>query len=169
MKNLFVLLVCSLFVLPAFATVVGSVDLQKVLVSVKEAKKQRTIFEKDVAKKQAVLKKDEATFTKAQESFAKQSLVMNAKAQEKKKRELAEMYAKFQKKAQGFNKEMQAKEQKLMMPILNKIRKVVDTVAKAAKVDLVFDRRSAGILYAKTEKDLTPDVIKAYDKAHPVK
>jgi outer membrane protein len=169
MKKILALLVCSLFVLPSFATVVGSVDLQKVIVTVKESKKQRKIFEKEVTKKQKLIKKDEATFAQAQKAFQKQSLVMNAKAQDKKKRELAQMYTKFQKRAQSFNREMQAREQKIMKPILDKVRKIVEAVAKKAKVDLVFEKRSAGVLFAKTEKDLTQDVIKAYDKKYPSK
>jgi len=58
-------------------------------------------------------------------------------------------------------------EQKLKTPILEKVKAVVDEVAKSADVDLVYEAATAPILFAKEEKDLTDDVIKTYNKKFP--
>jgi len=58
-------------------------------------------------------------------------------------------------------------EQKLKTPILEKVKAVVDEVAKSADVDLVYEAATAPILFAKEEKDLTDEVIKTYNKKFP--
>ena len=58
-------------------------------------------------------------------------------------------------------------EQKLKTPILERVKQVVDEVSKSADVDLVYEAATAPILYAKSEKDLTDEVVKAYNKKFP--
>jgi len=41
---------------------------------------------------------------------------------------------------------------------------VIDEVSKSASVDMTYESSTAPIVYAKDEKDLTDDVVKAYDK-----
>jgi outer membrane protein len=58
-------------------------------------------------------------------------------------------------------------EQKLKTPILERVKTVVDEVSKAADVDFVYEAATAPILYARTEKDLTDEVVKMYNKKFP--
>ena len=162
-------LLCLALAFPSFAVVVGKVDIQKILISVKEGKKIRKQLKDDFDKKQGVIKKEEDSLKKAKEAFDKQSLVMNAKAKAKKQRELQEMYMKLQQKTMGYQREMQAREQKVTGPLINKIAKVVQEVSKSEKIDITYEISSRSIVYASKEVDLTDKVIKAYDKKYPAK
>lgn len=151
------------------AVLVGLVDIQKIITSIKEGKSVQKTLEKSFNDKKAVLKKEEDKIKKAQEDYKKQSMVLAEAARANKERELQEMMMKLQNKTMEYQREIQKMEQDLKKPILDKLRPVIDEVSKANKVDLTFELSAAPIVYAETKKDLTDDVIKAYDKKHPGK
>ncbi len=68
-----------------------------------------------------------------------------------------------------YQREIQKLEGEMKKPILEKLRPIIDEVSKANQVALTFELSAAPIVYAETKKDLTEDVIKAYDKKHPGK
>ena len=91
---------------------------------------------------------------------------LNDTEKAKKEREIQEKIIAIQQKTATFQKEIQDMEQNLKTPILERVKNIVDDVAKASGVDFVYEAATAPILYAKSEKDLTDDVIKAYNKKH---
>ena len=149
---------------PLYATLVGKVDVQKILITVKEGKSVRAKLKKEFDKKQKTLKKEEGRIRKMQEDFKKQSLVMNDSAKIKKQQSIQAEIIKLQQKSMGFQKEIQGLESKLKGPILKKVRGIIQTVSKGAGVDMTFEMSAAPIVYAKDQVDLTDKVIKAYDK-----
>lgn len=151
------------------AVLVGLVDIQKIITTIKEGKKVQKTLEKSFNDKKAILKKEEDKIKKAQEDYKKQSMVLADAARANKERELQEMMMKLQNKTMEFQREIQKMEQDLKKPILEKLRPVIDEVSKANKVDLTFELSAAPIVYAESKKDLTDDVVKAYDKKHPSK
>lgn len=169
MKKIIMALLCLVLATPSFAFVAGKVDMQKILITVKEGKKVRAQLKTDFDKKQAAIIKEETALKTASEAFEKQSLVMNAKAKAKKQRELQEMYMKLQQKKMGTQREMQAKEQKVLRPLINKIATIIRDVSKKEKIDLTYEVSSGSVVYAGKEVDLTDKVVKAYDKKYPVK
>ncbi|MCK5882139.1 MAG: OmpH family outer membrane protein [Bacteriovoracaceae bacterium] len=169
MKKIIMALLCLVLAAPSFAFVAGKVDMQKILITVKEGKKIRSTLKIDFDKKQAMIIKEEGSFKKATTAFEKQSLVMNAKAKAKKQRELQEMYMKLQQKKMGIQREMQAKEQKVLRPLINKIATIIRSVSKKEKIDLTYEVSSGSVVYAGNEIDLTNKVVKAYNKKYPVK
>ena len=54
-------------------------------------------------------------------------------------------------------------ENKKKGPILEKVRSVINDVSKKAGVEFTYEVSTASIVYEKGGKDLTNDVIKAYD------
>tara|TARA_R110000868_G_scaffold282927_2_gene543275 strand:- start:5744 stop:6250 length:507 start_codon:yes stop_codon:yes gene_type:complete len=148
----------------AQALVLGKVDIQKVLLTVKQGQKVREELKKEFDKKQGTLQKEEATIRKMQEDFQKQGVVMNDKAKAKKEQEIQEKIIQLQQKSMSYQKEIQEMENKLKKPILDRVKEVIDSVSKTASVDMTYESSTAPIVYAKDEKDLTDDVIKAYDK-----
>ncbi len=148
----------------AHAIVLGKVDIQKVLLNVKQGQKVRDELKKEFDKKQGTLQKEESSIRKLQEDFQKQGVVMNDKAKEKKEREIQEKIIALQQKSMEYQKEIQEMENKLKKPILERVREIIDEVSKSSNVDLTYESSTAPIVYAKEEKDITDDVIKAYDK-----
>lgn len=164
MKSIIALLLAMTFVVPAHALTLGKVDIQKVLLSVKQGQKVRDDLKKEFDKKQAELQKEEGAIRKMQEDFQKQGVVMNDKAKAKKEQEIQEKIIMLQQKSMSYQKEIQEMENKLKKPILDRVKEIIDVVSKDAGVDMTYEASTAPIVYAKSEKDLTPEVIKAYDK-----
>ena len=167
MKSIIALLALTL-TLPSFAaTLVGLVDIQKVITSIKQGKNVQKTLEKSFNDKKAILKKDEDKIKKAQEDYKKQSMVLAEAARMNKERELQEMMMGLQNKTMEYQREIQKMEADLKKPLLEKLRPIIDEVSKANGVAMTFELSAAPIVYAEAKKDITEDVIKAYDKKHP--
>ena len=168
MKSLIAVMASLLLSTAAFAKVsVGKIDVQKVLITVNQGQAVRDQLKKAFDEKQKVLKDEEDKIRKLQDDYQKKASVLNEKEKGKKERDIQEKIVAIQQKTATFQKEIQDMEQKLKTPILEKVKAIVDDVAKNADVDLVYEAATAPILYAKEEKDLTDDVIKAFNKKFP--
>ncbi len=166
------LLLLSLLVLvlstSAFAKVsVGKVDVQKVLVTVKQGSAVRDQLKKAFEEKQKILKDEEEKIRKMQDDYQKKATVLNDKEKMKKEREIQEKIMSIQQKTSSYQKEIQDLEQKLKTPILDRVKTIVDEVAKGADLDMIYEAATAPILYAKDEKDYTDEVVKLYNKKFP--
>ena len=95
------------------------------------------------------------------------TLLLNDKEKVKKEREIQEKIMNIQQKTSSYQKEIQDLEQKLKTPILDRVKTVVDEVAKTDDLDMIYEAATAPILFAKEEKDYTDAVIKLYDKKFP--
>ena len=168
MKSLIALIASLMITGSAFAKVsVGKVDVQKVLISVNQGQAVRDQLKKAFDEKQKILKDEEDKIRKLQDDYQKKASVLNDKEKGKKEREIQDKIVAIQQKTAGFQKEIQDMEQKLKTPILEKVKAIVDDVAKSSDVDLVYESATAPIPFAKEEKDLTDDVIKSYNKKFP--
>jgi outer membrane protein len=127
---------------------------------------QKTL-EKAFNDKKAILKKDEDKIKKAQEDYKKQSMVLAEAARATKEQEIQSQMMALQNKTMEFQRDIQKMEQDLKKPILDKLRPIIDEVSKTNQVSLTFELSAAPIVYAEAKKDLTEDVIKAYDKKYP--
>jgi outer membrane protein len=156
------------FSVSSFAEVlIGLVDIQKIINSIKEGKNVQKTLEKSFNDKKVILKKDEEKIKKAQDDYKKQSMVLADAARATKEQEIQEMMMKLQNKTMEYQREIQKMEQDLKKPILEKLRPIINEVSKESKVAMTFELSAAPIVYAESQKDLTDDVIKAYDKKHP--
>ena len=167
MKKLIILVFCFLVCNNSFAVVVGLVDFQRILLTVKQGAKVKGKLKKEFEKKQGQLKKEEKKIRKLQKEIQKKSLVMKRTTRVKKEEGIQRRIMALQRKSVGFTKQMEQLEQKLKKPLIDRARKIIDAVSKQAGVDVTFEKNTSAIIYAKDEKDLTDLVIKLYDKKHP--
>ena len=170
MKKILMVLALSALVVPAYAKVlVGKVDVQKVLLNVNDGVEVRSKLKKVFDSKQELLKKEEEKIRKAQQDYEKQKSVLNDKAREAKERDIQGLIDGIQKQTMEYQKEITDMENKAKGPILEKVKAIVDEVSKKADVDVTFEASTAPVIYAKEEKDLTQEVIDAYNKKYPKK
>lgn len=168
MKSLLITLFALVLSTQAFAKIaVGKVDVQKVLISVNQGTAVRDQLKKAFDEKQKILKDEEEKIRKMQDDYQKKASVLNDKEKMKKEREIQEKIMNIQQKTAGYQKDIQDLEQKLKTPILDKVKTVVDEVAKNADLDIIYEAATAPILFAKEEKDFTDEVIKLYNKKFP--
>ncbi len=162
-----VLFLALCFASSSFATVtVGLVDIQKVITTIKDGKNVMKSLEKSFNDKKAILSKEEVKIKKAQEDYKKQSAILSDQARATKERDIQQMMLGLQNKTMEYQKDIQAQEQTLKKPILEKLRPIIDEVSKASEVAITFELSAAPIVYAESKKDITDEVIKAYDKKH---
>ena len=169
MKFTLALLLAVMSYSASASVLIGLVDIQKIITTIKEGKSVQKQLEKTFNDKKTVLKKDEDKIKKAQEDYKKQSMVLAEQARMTKEREMQEMMLALQNKTMEYQKDIQKMEADMKKPILEKLRPIIDEVSKANQVAMTFELSSAPIVYAETKKDLTDEVIKAYDKKHPGK
>lgn len=170
MKKMMIFTLFLTLALPAYADIlIGKVDIQKVLITVKEGVTVKNKLKKEFDTRQQILTKEEEKIRKQQELFKKQSLVLNDKKKVAKENEIKQQIAALQQKSIKFQKEIQEMEQKLKTPILKRVKEIVEEVSKNEKVDMTFEVSMAPIIYAKKQKDITDNVIKLYNKKFPSK
>ncbi|MBP9674178.1 MAG: OmpH family outer membrane protein [Bacteriovoracaceae bacterium] len=161
----------ALLLLPLFAqaeTVIGMINMQKVLVTIKEGQNIQKSLERSFNEKKKILGAEEEKIKKAQEAFMKQATVLKEDVRLKKETEIRDMILAYQKKVTEYDNTIKDQEMTLKKPILEKIRSIVDSTSKTSNVDVTFDS-STPILFAKNVNDITDLVIKEYDKKYPAK
>jgi outer membrane protein len=60
--------------------------------------------------------------------------------------------------------EIQKKENDLTMPIIKKLREVIEDIAKDGGYTMIFEKSQQSVLWAQKDADLTDAVVKAYEK-----
>jgi outer membrane protein len=92
------------------------------------------------------------------EDFQKQASVMKEEARKTKAAELEKKMQEMQKQGADAEKQMQQYQEKELAPLFQKLESAVKTVAQAEKLDIVLDKRNAGLLYMEPKLDITDKV-----------
>jgi outer membrane protein len=141
---------------------IGYIDSVKIFAENKETQDAERLYRSDVAQWEAQKQRMEADLSKMGDELNAQSPMLS---EEKK----AERRLEFQRKMDEYKKFMEdtfgdtglaAKRNKeLTQPIVDKINKLVETIAKEQGLTMVFDVANANIVYADKSLDLTELVL----------
>ena len=144
---------------------IGYMDMQKAIQATSAGKNAKKQLEKEFDKKKKEFKKGEKDLKKMTKDLEKKRLALSDKAFAQKQRGLQEKMFKYQQKLRKSQMEIQAKERKLTAPILKKLQKVINDVAKEEKLSMVFEKSEQSVLWAKKEMDITDKVVKKFEKS----
>lgn len=142
---------------------IGYVDMQKAIQSTAAGKKAKAELEGEFNKKKKELEKKEADLKKMGEDLERKKSVLSEEVLNKKQAEFQEEMLKYRDVVGKSQIEIQKKERDLTAPILDKMRKTIEKVAKEKGYTMVLEN-SQMVLYATADADLTEAVIKAYEK-----
>jgi outer membrane protein len=92
------------------------------------------------------------------EDFQKQSSVMKEEARKTKAAELEKKMQDFQKQGADAEKQLQQFQEKELAPLFQKLEGAVKSVAQENKLDMVLDKRNAGLLFMDPKLDITDKV-----------
>jgi len=92
------------------------------------------------------------------EDFQKQASVMKEDARKRKAEELEKKMADFQRQGADAEKQLQEFQEKQLAPLFQKLEGAVKTVAQQEKLDIVLDKRNAGLLYMDPKLEITDKV-----------
>jgi outer membrane protein len=92
------------------------------------------------------------------EDFQKQASVMKEDARKTKAAELEKKMQDFQKQGADAEKQLQQYQEQQLAPLFQKLEGAVKAVAQQEKLDMVLDKRNAGLLYMDPKLDITEKV-----------
>ncbi len=142
---------------------IGMVDLQFALQNVEAGKQAKSQLEKEMLAKKQLIEKTQASLQKEMEEADKNAAIMNEAARAKKNAELQKKIAAFQKTYQDSQMDMQKRERELTQPIIEELRTIVQGLAKAQNLQLVLEKNSGAVLFVKDERDITKEVVEAFN------
>ena len=139
---------------------IGVVDVQRALFSIPAGKSAKKKLEKATKAKKKTLQAKQARAQKMQSDLEKQAALLQDDAKRRKYREWQQLMVEIQEEAVAAERELKEQESKLFTPILKKLEKTIQSIAKKEGYLLVLERA----IYAAPSVDLTDKVIATYGK-----
>lgn len=167
MKMIYVVLGLVLAATTAHAEFkMGFVDTQKAIQESKAGKKAKAEMEKEGEKKKKELDKKKNDIEKMREDIEKKRSVLSEEAFGKRSQEFQEEMYKFQQTVQKSQNELQKKENELLAPIADKMKKIIEKLAKEKGMSMVIQTNPVqqSVVYGSDDVNLTNAVIKEMDK-----
>jgi outer membrane protein len=144
-------------------TKLGLVDLQKAIQSTEAGKKAKKDLESEVEKKKKDIQKREADLKKMQEDLEKKKGLLSDEIFQKRQAEFQEEMLKYREAFGKSQADLQKRERELTQPILEKMKKIVDRLAKQKGLQLIIEN-SPMVLFSDASIDLTNEVVLAFEK-----
>ena len=150
----------------AFATEtkLGYIDMQKAVQSTKAGKKAKADLEKELEKRRKEFQDKEKDLQKQGQELEKKALVLSDEIRQKKQTEFQQEIIKFREAQMKTNTELQGKERDLMTPILDKMKKAIEKVAKEQSMSMVLERAEHSVTWADPNLDITNKVVESFEK-----
>lgn len=140
---------------------IGVVDFQEALQSVNDGKEVKRKLESLAKKKKEELENQQKELQTLKDELEKQAPLMKDDVKRKKAMEFQEKLATFQEAYLASQKELAAKESELGKPIIAKMVKIAEEIAKERGYDLILEK--GGVVYAQSDMNLTDELIKRYN------
>jgi outer membrane protein len=138
------------------------------MVATQEGQAAGRTMQTEFGPKRAALEKEDAAIMALDEQLKKGAATMSADARQKMSDEIGRRQRKLKADVEDLDADQQAADNRVTQEITAKLGELIDKLAKANGYTVVMDA-SAPLLWASEGANITPEVIKAYDAAHPVK
>lgn len=144
---------------------IAYVDLQRVMLEVEDGKAAKGRLQKWLDDRQKEIDKEQEALKKEKETLDKQASAMSADVKQQKAEELQRKVMLLAQKWEKSRAEAANKERQEMEPIIGKIDQVVATIAERDDLAFVLERRDSGIVFARSQHDISNEVIRAYNSS----
>ncbi len=148
----------------AAETKIGYIDMQKAVQATKAGKKAKADLEKELEKRRKEFQDKEKELQKTGQELEKKALVLSDDVRQKKQAEFQQEIMKFREAQMKTQSELQNKERDLMSPILEKMKKAIEKVAKEQTLSIVLERAEQSVTWADPTLDITQKVIDSFEK-----
>ena len=166
-----VVFVCLVFFLSfkidALSQKIGFVDLDKILAQSIEGKKISTRLDQEAEVRQKELKNFENLVKNDIEGFEKKRMILTPEALQQEQRRIQSDMAKSRQMTQHYVNDMKVQEEKSLFPLVEKVKTVIDEIAKKEAYSLVLEKKAVFLLYSQTQYDLTDRVIEILNERFP--
>ena len=152
----------------AMAAKIAVVAMRDAMISTLDGKAAAAKMDSTYGPKRAALEKEQAAIVTAEDQLRKGAATMSPDAQRSAAQSLANRKKSLERDAQDLDDAMQQEDNRLMQDISGKMGAVIDGYAKKNGYTVVMDA-SVPVLWAADSANVTPEIIKEYDAAHPAK
>jgi outer membrane protein len=146
---------------------IGFINVEEIFKNYSGTKDAQEKFDKEVAKWEQDASARQKEIKDIKDQLEKQSLLLSserkAELEAKLKQKMVE-YQDFLQTKFGQKGEVLSKNEELTKPIVEKINKIIDKIAKDEGYDFIFDARAGGVIYGKPAYDLTERVLNLLNK-----
>ena len=153
----------------AVPTKIAILYVQNAILSTAEGKKAATELQGKFGPRRQTLEKRQADIQALQDQLKKGSATMSEDAKNKMARQIDADGKSLQRDADDLNADAEQEQNKLFGDLLQKLQAVVSQYATQNGFAVVLDVSSqqSPIMWAAASTDITGDIVKLYDQAHP--
>jgi outer membrane protein len=158
---------CGLVFFANAQTKIGFINSEEIFKNYAGTKEAQEKFDKEVAKWEQDASTRQKDIKDLKDQLDKQSLLLSAERRaeiEAKLKQKMQEYQDFLQTKFGQKGEALTKNEELTKPIIEKIQKIIDKIAKEDNYDYIFDARAGGVIYAQKKYDLTERVLTILNK-----
>lgn len=142
----------------------GTINMQQVILNVKEGQEARKSLEQEIKKKQDEWKKEQEKLAQISQELKEKGPLLSNEAKLKKQQIIQEKLMELRKSEMIFQNEVKQKEAAATQKIAIKVQKITEKLAKDQNLIAVYETNSSGLLYLSNRIDLTDKVIKEFEK-----
>jgi outer membrane protein len=161
------MLACGNFIAASADLKIGFINVEEIFHSYQGTKDAQDKFDKEVAKWEQDASAKQKEIKDLKDQLDKQSLLLSserkAEIEAKLKQKMTE-YQEFLQTKFGQKGEVLSKNEELTKPIIEKINKIIQKIAKEENYDYIMDARAGGVIYGKPAFDLTERVLGILNK-----
>jgi outer membrane protein len=153
----------------AVPTRIAIINIQKAIVDTKEGQKAAASLQTKFNPRKATLEKRQADIQSMQDQLRKGSATMSEEAKARMERDIETNTKSLQRDAQDLNDDVDQENGKLMNEIGTRIMQVIEQYASQNGFAVVLDvsNQQSPVLWASASTDITADITRLYDQAHP--
>ncbi|MCD6292068.1 MAG: OmpH family outer membrane protein [Deltaproteobacteria bacterium] len=141
----------------------GYIDLQKVMALSAQGQVAKGKMQAKQEELRAELQKKQSEVSSLKEELERQGMMLSPEKRKEKENSYQKMVRDFKIFVSDSEKDMKALEGEFLKKMLKELEAVTSEFGKTGKYQLILEKRS-GIIYADDSKDVTDELIKAYDK-----
>ncbi len=146
---------------------IATVDFQRALNDVGEGAAARNKLEGMYADKKGAIDQMRVSLEKMKTDLDKQSVILSDSAKATKQREFEMAYQQYSQAASQAEGEMQQAYMGAMESLIEKMKKLTQTLAAEKGYSLVVEVNEGGVIYSSPTIDVTDELIKRYNAANP--
>jgi outer membrane protein len=151
-------------------TKIAIISVQQAIMSTGDGRKAASEMQAKFSPRQDALKKMQADIQALQDQMKKGSATMSDEAKSKMARDIDSKTKSFQRDADELNADLEQENGRLMQDLGAKMQAVWEQYLAQNGYAILFDVSSqqTPVLWAAAAVDITPEIVKLYDQAHPV-
>jgi outer membrane protein len=147
----------------------ATINMQKAMLGTKDGEKASADLQAKFAPRNAAIEKKKADILAKQDQLKKGAATMSQEAQARLAREIEADQKAVQRDQEDFEADLQAEEGKIYNELGGRVYEVLGKYATQNGLSLVMDtsNQQSPVIWADNTIDITADIIKLYDLAHP--